>query len=439
MDSGGLLVEGKQKVFHNIRESSEAGIVMIFQELSLCPTLTVTENIYLNRELKHNGFLDKKRMRAEVEKALKDLRIEASPDDKIENLPVGTCQLVEIAKALHTKAKVLILDEPTASLTDREIDILFDRIRDLKKKGISFIYISHRMKEILQIADRVSVLHDGQMVMTKRTEDTTIEEIISEITSGSRGDLEYKPHGAVSDDILFSVKDLSVDNIVKNISFSIHKGEVVGLAGLMGSGRTETAESIFGIRNAGNATFSLNGKDLHIRNVEDAIREGIALVPEDRRREGLILEHTLEQNICLTNLEKIKSGILTSNVKSNTYSNACINKLKIKAHNCKVPMISLSGGNQQKAVIVKWLTRDPKLLIMDEPTAGVDIGAKGEVIDIIRDYTAKGNGVLFISSEMSEMMAICDRILVLCDGVIKDEYLRKDINDEEIKENAIQQ
>lgn len=242
-----------------------------------------------------------------------------------------------------------------------------------------------RMKEILQIADRVSVLHDGQMVMTKRTEDTTIEEIISEITSGSRGDLEYKPHGAVSDDILFSVKDLSVDNIVKNISFSIHKGEVVGLAGLMGSGRTETAESIFGIRNAGNATFSLNGKDLHIRNVEDAIREGIALVPEDRRREGLILEHTLEQNICLTNLEKIKSGILTSNVKAITFSNACINKLKIKAHNCKVPMISLSGGNQQKAVIVKWLTRDPKLLIMDEPTAGVDIGAKGEVIDIIRD------------------------------------------------------
>ena len=440
-DSGVVRIRGEEVEYQTIQDAWKHGIRMIFQELSLSPTLSVMDNIFLTREEKKGILLDKKKMRAETETILERLNIDAKPNDIIADLSVGTCQLIEIAKALSTDATVLILDEPTASLTDRETKILFDRMRSLKEKGISFTYISHRMKEIFQISDRISVLKDGKMVKTAPTSEISMQEVISYI-SAEGGDLTYKGNSAAiaQNEELFRVEHLSVSSSVHDVSFGIRKGEVVGIAGLMGSGRTETAEAIFGIRRVGEGSkFFLEGKQIRINSVKDAIRSRIALVPEDRRREGLVLEHTLEQNLCLPNLNKIRSGIFTDNKKAAWLSAQCVEQLAVKASGVHAPIVSLSGGNQQKIVVAKWLETKPKLLIMDEPTAGVDIGAKAEIIEIVRKYAAEGNAALFISSEMSELLAACDRILVYCNGRLTEQYQRENIDSEEMLEHAIQQ
>lgn len=439
-DSGAIRIDGQEVRYRNVTDAWKYGVRMIFQELSLSPTLSVMDNIFLTREIKRGPLLNKKAMRQKTLEALQSLSIDAKPDDIIADLPVGTCQLIEIAKALSTDARILILDEPTASLTDRETKTLFERIRMLKQQGISFIYISHRMKEILEISDRVSVLRDGELVNTADCSEYSLDALIADITAGKRGNMEYSGNGAAADaEELFRVENLSVSRKIKNVSFSVKKGEVVGIAGLMGSGRTETVETIFGIRSAKKETrMYMHGKPIKIASVQHAVKNGIAMIPEDRRRQGLILSHSLEQNVCLTNLSKIKAGILTNNRKGSKFADGCVEKFGIKVSNIHKEISHLSGGNQQKAVIAKWLETNPELLIMDEPTAGVDIGAKGEIIDIVRGYAAKGNGVLFISSEMQEMMAACDRILVYSNGRLTQELMRSSIDNEEVLEHAIQ-
>lgn len=441
-DSGIIRIDGKEVEYKEIQDAWAHGIRMIYQELSLSPTLTVTENIFLAREIKKGVFLDKKTMREKTSELLKDLHIDAKPDDIISDLSVGTCQLIEIAKALSADARVLILDEPTASLTDRETKILFDRINVLKSKGISIVYISHRMKEIFKVSDRISVLKDGKMIVTEKTSNMTMPEVISYITAESSKEMIYKPHEKPIDDNeeMFRIEHLSVDKIVKDVSFSIKKGEVLGIAGLMGSGRTETAEAIFGIRTPSKETkMFLDGKKVVNKSASEAAQNGFAMIPEDRRREGLVLMHTVEQNACLTNISKLRNGFLLSNKKAKEFTNKCISDFNVKANGPYIRIENLSGGNQQKIVIAKWLETKPKLLIMDEPTAGVDVGAKGEIVDIVRSYVATGNSCLFISSEMSELMAVCDRIIVYCNGKITEEFDRRSIDDEEILENAIQQ
>lgn len=441
-DSGTIRINGKEVEYKEIQDAWAHGIRMIYQELSLSPTLTVAENIFLAREIKKGIFLDKKAMKEKTAQLLQDLHIDADPDDIISDLSVGTCQLIEIAKALSADAQVLILDEPTASLTDRETKILFNRIEDLKSKGISIVYISHRMKEIFKVSDRISILKDGKMIKTEKTSNMTMPEVISYITAESSKEMVYKPHEKPIDDNeeMFRVEHLSVEKIVKDVSFSIKKGEVLGIAGLMGSGRTETAESIFGIRTPSKETkMFLDGKEVVNKSANEAAKNGFALVPEDRRREGLVLMHTIEQNACLTNMDKLRKSFLLSNKKAKEFTNKCISDFNVKALGPYIRIENLSGGNQQKIVVAKWLETHPKLLIMDEPTAGVDVGAKGEIIDIVRSYVANGNSCLFISSEMSELMAVCDRIIVYCNGRITEEFDRRLIDDEEILENAIQQ
>lgn len=442
-DSGTVQVEGKVVEYHSIQDAWKCGVRMIYQELSLSPTLTVYENIFLAREMKKGFFLDKESMKKRTSELLNELKIEATPNDIIADLPVGTCQLIEIAKALATDAQVLILDEPTASLTERETQILFDRVRQLKNNGISIVYISHRMKEIFQIADRISILQDGKMVATENTKDTTIEKIISYITSKGGNAMRYEHHdNPFSSEEMFRVSHLTVENTVHDISFSVKKGEVLGLAGLMGSGRTEIVEGIFGLRKVEKETeMYLEGKPVVNRSAHEAAEHGFALIPEDRRREGLVLQHTLEQNACLTNTKILCKGVFISNQKARKFSAQCIHDFQIKATGPYVKAENLSGGNQQKIVIAKWLETKPRLLLMDEPTAGVDIGAKDEILNIVRNYVATGNSCLFISSEMSEMMAICDRILILNEGHISGEIDRTSLlsDEEEILENAIQQ
>lgn len=439
-DSGIIRINGKEVTYKDVTDAWKYGVRMIFQELSLSPTLSVSQNIFLTREIKKGLLLDKKAMRKKAQEALDSMSIDAKPDDIIKELPVGTCQLIEIAKALSTDAKILILDEPTASLTEKETKTLFDKIRLLKQQGISFINISHRMKEILEISDRISVLRDGELVKTLDSSEYTLETLIGDVTAGKSGGMQYKQSNNKPGEELFRVENITIPGRVKDVSFSIRCGEVVGIAGLMGSGRTETVEMIFGLRQAGRDTrFYMHGQPVRIRSVSDAIKQGIALIPEDRRREGLVLTHSVEQNTCLTNLEKLRTArVLTSNKKGADFCNNCVSKYGIKASNIHKAISHLSGGNQQKAVVAKWLETNPRLLIMDEPTAGVDIGAKSEIINLVRDYASQGNAVLFISSEMQEMLAACDRILVYSSGCLQKELLRETIQNEEALEHAIQ-
>jgi ribose transport system ATP-binding protein len=439
-DKGIVRIGGREVKMDNPIDAQRNGIRMIFQELSLSPTLTVMENIFLSNEIKKGFFLDKKAMTQKTQELLDELEINARPQDRIQDLDVGVCQLVEIVKALSVDAKVLIMDEPTASLTEHETNILFSIIENLKKKGVSIVFISHRMKDVFRIADNITVLRDGLIVASNPKDEYTLDSLI-ELMIGRNVEkkMEYiKRDISVSNEVLLSVDNLIVGKEVNGVSFNVRKGEVLGIAGLLGSGRTETLEALFGIRRGKYNKIIMDGKEIIINNVNSAIRNGIALIPEDRRRHGLVLDHTVKDNLCLPNLNKLRNGIKINSNKVQKMTSKCIETLGIKTEGVNVGMLSLSGGNQQKVVIAKWLETTPKLLFMDEPTAGVDVVAKGEIIDIVRNFVMQGNSVIFVSSETSEMIAICDRILVFQAGKIVSEFYRDKLESEEMLEYAIQ-
>jgi ribose transport system ATP-binding protein len=442
-DSGKILVGGKKVNFSGYSDANAAGIRMIFQELSVVPTLSVVENIYLNHEYKKSffGFLnDDKKMKQNAEALLRRFDLNVSVDDKIADLSVGFCQLIEIIKALSQEVKVLVMDEPTASLSDNEVRRLFDIVRSLKAEGVSIVYISHRMNEILTIADEITVLRDGKHIVTEEAEKLTIKDIINYMLGDvEKRSFEYheRPHPSKPAQMI-SVKDLCVDNLVKDVSFTINEGEIVGLAGLMGSGRTEILESLFGIRKIQKGTVTIRGNAVTIKTTRDAIGAGIALVPEDRRREGLVLMHTLKNNMLIALFRQVCGIFFIDENKIKKTVGQSITELNIKTNNMDATISNLSGGNQQKVVIAKWLKNNPKLLLLDEPTAGIDIGAKGEIIKIIEDYASAGNSVIVVSSEIPELMAMCDRILVMVDGKLTEELSRNDIKGEEVIQHAIQ-
>lgn len=439
-DKGTMKIYGKNVKFNNAIDAKQYGIRMIFQELSLSPTLTVAENVFLGNEIRKNVRLNKKLMAEKIQQLLDELQINARPADRIQDLGIGVCQLIEIVKALSFEEKILIMDEPTASLTDHETGILFDIIRNLKNKGVSIVFISHRMKDIFKIADSITVLRDGNIVADKQKSEYTIDSLIEYmIGRGVEKKMEFvKREKPVSEEILLDVENLSVGKEVKHVSFKVHKGEVLGIAGLLGSGRTETLEALFGKRKCCYDKIMMNGKQIDIKNIDQAINNGIVLIPEDRRRHGLVLEHSVKENICLPNLKKLKAGIKINKMKVTKITEKCIKSFSIKTDSINTNMLFLSGGNQQKVVIAKWMETEPKLLLMDEPTAGVDVFSKGEIIDLIRKFSAEGKSVIFVSSEISEMMAICDRILVYGAGKIVNEFSRNNLENEETLEYAIQ-
>lgn len=440
-DEGEIKVDGNEVKIKNTVDAQRHGIKMIFQELSLSPTLTVMENIFLANEVKKGITLDKKEMYQKTEALLAELYIDAKATDKVKDLDVGIQQQIEIAKALSVDAKIIIMDEPTASLTEKETNTLFQIISELKEKGVSIVYISHRMKEIFRVCDKITVLKDGEIVAEKQTAEFTLDSLIESMLGGNaEKKMEYVfKENALKKETLLSVENLTVGKRVKGVSFALQKGEVLGLAGLMGSGRTETLEALFGLRKKEEGTkLEINGKTVQINTVDQAIKHGFALIPEDRRRQGLVLGHTVKDNVSLPNLDRVinKGKINRNKVKAITEKH--IQSLNIITDGMDAEMLSLSGGNQQKVVIAKWLETNPKILMMDEPTAGVDIMAKAEIIDIVRKYVADGNSVIFVSSELSEMMAICDRILIYSSGSIVQEFSREKMESEEQLEYAIQ-
>jgi ribose transport system ATP-binding protein len=440
-DSGEILVDGREVEFSGYSGATALGIRMIFQELSVIPTLTVVENIYLNHEKKKGFFNDDKSMQEEAKKLLDRLGIDIPVTMKIANLSVGYCQLIEIAKALSEKVKILVMDEPTASLSDTEVTRLFNIVQTLKSEGVSVVYISHRMNEILEIADEVTVLRDGKHIITDTAKNLTIADIINYMLGDTgRNAFEYHERREIPNSgVMIDVNGLSVDKLVTGVSFHVNKGEILGLAGLMGSGRTEILESLFGIRKMQKGTITIQGVPVELKNTQRAIQAGIALVPEDRRREGLVLAHSLKNNILLALFEKVKkNGLLIDSGRIKKISEESIADLNIKTNSIDTQVSSLSGGNQQKVVIAKWLKNNPKLLLLDEPTAGIDIGAKGEIIKIIEDYAGRGNSVIVVSSEISELVAMCDRIVILVNGKKTKELTRNEIKNEGVIQHAIQ-
>lgn len=428
LDTGKIYVNGEETVISKPLDAKNKGIGMIFQELSLVQTLTVAENIFLGNEIVHRGIRDTRAMNKRAKEVLDKLGIDVDPDTRVDELSVGMSQMVEIAKAVSKDAKILVFDEPTAALSDSETARLFEMIRQLKKEGVSMVYISHRMNEILKIADRITILKDGEHVITEEIKNMTLDKIVSYMMGGSLGDghkFEWveREYDEKAPDVL-TMEHLKVNEKISDISFSLKPREILGFAGLMGSGRTEIMETLFGLRQKQGGKVFLDGKEVNVRDTKHAVKEGFALIPEDRRKEGLVLIHSIKDNATLPVLDRLtKHKIINDEKKANQMVEDNIRKLDVKAEGIHQEIGLLSGGNQQKIVIAKWINTNPKVMMLDEPTAGVDIGAKGEIIKIIREYADSGHGVLFVSSELAEMMAICDRIITIYDGKITGEKI----------------
>lgn len=439
-DSGAIYIDGSKVKMNSYSDAVSHGISLIFQELSLIPTLTVAENIFLNREILEGPFLDKKSMERKAHKLLQSLDIDVDVHSRVEDLDVGVCQMIEIAKALSVNAKVLILDEPTASLSEKETAHLFTLINSLKQRGVSMIYISHRMAEIFKICDTITVLRNGSIVTTKPTRDYSLTGLIEDMIGRKTAALTTADEELASKCTgrpLMTVEHLNCGSRLKDVSFELREGEVLGLAGLMGSGRTEVVESLFGLNKDASGQVTINGQPYEIKGVRHAIDSGLALIPEDRRREGLVLMHSVEENLIVPIFDKLKRGLLLESKKVSDIAERSISDMAIKTHSRKTPAFNLSGGNQQKIVVGKWLNSAPSVLLLDEPTAGVDVGSKREIIDKVRDFVGENRAAIFISSDILELISACDRFIVFYDGKVTATYDRSEIT-EEVLQYAIQ-
>ncbi len=421
-DSGTITYEGKETEFHSTREAQDAGVVIVHQELNMVGDLTVAQNIFIGREPKKGFKIDDKKMIEESKKLFEELHIDINPKEKMSNLTVGKQQMCEIAKAISHKAKVIIFDEPSAALTEKEIADLFTIIRDLREKQLGIVYISHRMDEIKVITDRVTVMRDGGYVGTLITAQSSKEDIINMMV----GRVIYedpKTQSAVPKDapVVLKVEHLNAGKMVQDVSFELHKGEILGFSGLMGAGRTETARALFGADPKTSGKISVMGKDgqLHevtIHSPQDAVKAGIGYLSEDRRRYGVVVQKSIIENTTLATMEQYTSGLLINKGKEKKITQKYIEELATKTPSADQLVVNLSGGNQQKVVIAKWLVRDSEILIFDEPTRGIDVGAKNEIYKLMNRLAAEGKSIIMISSEMTEILRMSDRIIVMCEG-----------------------
>jgi len=440
-ETGKIILENSEVNINEPDDAFKNGISMIFQEFSIVPTLTVAQNIFLNHEYKNNfNLINDKEMNIKAKEFLKELEIDINPKSKMETLETGQWQMIEIAKAVSQEAKILIMDEPTAALTDEETQNLFKLIRRLKSKNISIIYISHRMDEIYEICDKITVLRNGKYIITSEVSSISMEKLVEEVVGKEMESFFEWEEREIADenDNVLEVKNLSSGSNVKDVSFDLRRGEILGIAGLMGSGRSETVRSIFGIDSKNSGEITINGKKETIKNPKEAMNLGLALVPEDRKLQGLVTNHSVKENLILSDLEKVSRSGLIKEKEIEMFTKNYIEKLDIKTDSIYKLVKLLSGGNQQKVVLAKWLFRDPQILMLDEPTRGVDIGAKTEIIELVRELANNGKSILFISSELQELLAVCDRIIIMDNGKVKKEINRKDITSKEELEYEIQ-
>ena len=437
-DEGQVTVFGKEvEIGLTPRKAQELGITIIHQELNMCQHLTVAENIFLGRELRmKDGRLDNKSMNQAAAQVLERLRIDIRPTDVVGNLQLSKRQMVEIARALSTDARVLIMDEPTSALTAREIQDLFQIIRQLRDEGRGIIYISHRLEELQHIVDRVTVLRDGKHIRTMEWQDTSLPEIIS-LMVGRDIKEKFPRVESVRGKPIFEVHGLNAGRLVRDVSLTLYEGEILGIAGLVGAGRTETTRAIVGVDPKDSGRLVLDGQEIRINKPMDAIRQGVVLVPEDRKRDGLCVKLSVTSNVELPNLDIVSTpaGVVRVRQVADMVKKA-ISNLSIRLPGPHVDAASLSGGNQQKVVVGKWLARNSRVVIFDEPTRGIDVAAKVEIYHLMNQLKQQGIGVMFISSEMPEVLGIADRIVVMCDGRVTGELMREEATQEKILEYA---
>lgn len=423
---GKVILNGKTVNFANPKQAQESGISIIHQELNLIPYLSVTENIFLGREITTSwAELDKKAMRLKTQSLLDRLKLNINPDTLIIDIKVGQQQVVEIAKALLTESEVIIMDEPTSAISDNEVKILFEIINDLRAENKAIVYISHKLDELFKIADRYIILRDGCVIESGNIQEMNADDVIHKMV-GREVQLIRKQNLAVTTEELLSVKDLCLKNpnqkqeyLLKNISFHLNKGEILGVFGLMGAGRTELLEAIFGLHpKSRSGEITINTSATSINCAADAIKAGLALVPEDRKKDGLLLELDVQKNIGITTLKDMERLGFLEIQKETQLCDKYRAELKIKTSSGKQTAGDLSGGNQQKIVIAKWLATDPKILLLDEPTRGIDVNAKNEIYKLILALADKGMGIIMVSSELPEILAISDRVMVMSEGVI---------------------
>ena len=423
-DGGKISLDGKEINFVSAKDALENGVSMVHQELNQVTQRNVLDNIWLGRFPMKGLFVDEKKMYEDTVKIFKDLDIEVDPRMKVADLSVSQRQMIEIAKAVSYNSKIIVMDEPTSSLTEKEVAHLFKIINKLRDQGCGIIYISHKMEEIKKISDDITIMRDGKWVATESVAKLTTDQIINMMV----GRVIYedpKEHSMVAPDapVVLKVENLNAGKMVQNVSFELRKGEILGFSGLMGAGRTETARALFGADPKQSGKISIRGKDGQLREVtinspQDAVKYGIGYLSEDRRRYGCVVQKSVTENTTLATMEEFTSGIFINKSKEKEVSEKYVKELATKTPNCEQLVVNLSGGNQQKVVIAKWLTRDSEILIFDEPTRGIDVGAKNEIYKLMNRLAAEGKSIIMISSEMTEVLRMSDRIIVMCEGKI---------------------
>jgi ribose transport system ATP-binding protein len=436
-DGGSIVYNGKPVQFTSTLQSEAAGIAIIHQELNLVPHLSVAENIYLAREPRRGFLVDRRRLLADARRCLDRLGVDIDPTRQVRSLSVAQCQMVEIAKALSLNATVLIMDEPTSSLTEQEAQLLFRVIRDLKTSGTGIVYISHRLDEMAAIVDRVTVLRDGRYISTDNFNDITIDDIVARMVGRSLEEKFPEPTRLPSEEVIFSVRGLSRRGVFSDISFDIRRGEILGFAGLMGAGRTEVARAIFGADPFDTGAITLNGNELTITDPRSAIEAGIAYLSEDRKAQGLAVKMPVDVNLVMANMGAVSSSAgIIDRQRHRAAGQRFVDLLNIRTPSLNQPVRLLSGGNQQKIIIGKWLFREPRIMFFDEPTRGIDVGAKFAIYQIMDELAARGIGIVLISSELPEVLGLTDRIAVFHEGRITATVNTRETSQEEIMLHA---
>ncbi|WP_157455905.1 sugar ABC transporter ATP-binding protein [Carnobacterium maltaromaticum] len=431
-DQGTILINGKEHSYTNPKEAEEHGVSFIHQEMNTWPQMTVLENLFIGKEMKNKiGFIRSKEMKTLALKTFKELGITMDLDADVQTLSVGQQQMIEIAKALMTDCQVLIMDEPTAALTDREIRMLFKIIQHLKTKEVAIIYISHRMEEIFEISDRITVMRDGMTVDTTLTKETNVDDVVRKMVGREISDYYPKKNAEIGETV-FEVKNLSGTSGFENISFSVKSGEIVGFSGLMGAGRTEIMRGIFGIDPISQGEIILEGKKVQLKNPSTAIKAGVGFLTENRKEEGLVLDFSIKDNISLPSIDEFRVRGLIDTKTEDEFVQLLMKRLTVKAQNEDISAGSLSGGNQQKVVLAKWIGIGPKVLILDEPTRGVDVGAKREIYQLMNELAERGVAIVMVSSDLPEVLGVSDRILVVHEGKIAGELSRTAATQEKI-------
>lgn len=436
-DKGEIYLYEKPAKIQSPIDAMKQGIAMIHQELNVIPEMTVAENIFLGREFGTGAFLDRRQMNRETEKLMQKIGICISAQAKMKELTVAQMQMVEIAKAISLNARILIMDEPTSAISEREVEVLFKLIRQFKEEGVAVIYISHKMNEIFQIADKITVMRDGKTVGTYQAEELDTDSLITLMVGRELTNIYPERKKSEPGEVLLEVENLGSKKCFKNVSFEVKRGEILGVAGLMGAGRSEMAETLFGIRKQTDGTIKIHGTTQKIHHPNDAIKAGMALVTEDRKLTGLNLKTTVKKDMSILTLDKYckwKQFLIPSKEKQVVKDQ--VQKLKIKTPSIDQNIKNLSGGNQQKVILARWMLKDPDILILDEPTRGIDVGAKYEIYTMIQEIAASGKAVIMISSEMPEIIGVCDRVIVMHEGKVTGCLERNDMTQERIMQLA---